>query len=68
MSTLNSVKFSGTWKENAMIKVSPGREGNIIVLRAVGKLTDQDYKDVLIPRDPDNKLSDPDYPFRRKRC
>jgi hypothetical protein len=33
-----------------MIKVSPESKGNILVLRAAGKLTDQDYKDVLIPR------------------
>ena len=32
-----------------MIKVLPGSEGNILVLKAVGKLTDQDYKEVLIP-------------------
>ena len=33
-----------------MIEVSPESEGNILVLRAVGKLTDKDYNDVLIPR------------------
>jgi hypothetical protein len=33
-----------------MIKLLPESEGNILVLRAAGKLTDQDYKDVLIPR------------------
>lgn len=33
-----------------MIKVLPESKGNILVFRAVGKLTDQDYKDVLIPR------------------
>jgi hypothetical protein len=33
-----------------MITVLPESAGNILVLRAVGKLTDQDYKDVLIPR------------------
>ncbi len=33
-----------------MIDVLPGSEGNILVLKAVGKLTDQDYKEVLIPR------------------
>ena len=32
-----------------MINVLPESKGNILVLRAVGKLTDQDYKDVLIP-------------------
>ena len=33
-----------------MIKVLPESKGNILVFRAVAKLTDQDYKDVLIPR------------------
>ena len=33
-----------------MIKVLPESKGNILVLKAVGTLTDQDYKDVLIPR------------------
>ncbi len=33
-----------------MIKVLPESEGNILVLRAEGRLTDQDYKEVLIPR------------------
>jgi hypothetical protein len=33
-----------------MIEVSRESEGNVLVLRAVGVLTDQDYKDVLIPR------------------
>lgn len=33
-----------------MIKVLPESKGNILVLRTAGKLTDQDYKDVLIPR------------------
>jgi len=33
-----------------MIEVLSESEGNILVLKAVGKLTDQDYKDVLIPR------------------
>ena len=32
-----------------MIDVLPESKGNILVLKAVGKLTDQDYKDVLIP-------------------
>jgi hypothetical protein len=36
--------------ENPMIKVLPESKGNILVLAAVGKLTDEDYKDVLIPR------------------
>ena len=33
-----------------MIKVLPESKENILVLRAVTKLTDQDYKNVLIPR------------------
>jgi len=33
-----------------MIEVLPESEGNILVLKASGKLTDQDYKEVLIPR------------------
>jgi hypothetical protein len=33
-----------------MIEELPKSKGNILVLRTVGKLTDQDYKDVLIPR------------------
>lgn len=33
-----------------MIKVLSESKGNILVLGAAGKLTDQDYKDVLIPR------------------
>jgi hypothetical protein len=33
-----------------MIEVLPESKENILVLRTVGKLTDQDYKDVLIPR------------------
>jgi len=33
-----------------MIEVLPESHANILILRAVGKLTDQDYKDVLIPR------------------
>ena len=33
-----------------MISVLPESKGNILVLSAVGKLTDRDYKDVLIPR------------------
>lgn len=33
-----------------MIKVLPESKGNILVLSAIEKLTDQDYKDVLIPR------------------
>jgi hypothetical protein len=39
-----------TKKENTMIKVLPESEGNILVFAAVGKLTDRDYMDVLIPR------------------
>jgi hypothetical protein len=33
-----------------MIKVSPESKGNILILSAVGKLTDQDYKNIIIPR------------------
>lgn len=33
-----------------MVEVSTESTGNILVLRAEGKLTDQDYKDVIIPR------------------
>lgn len=33
-----------------MIKVLQESKGNTLVLSAMGKLTDQDYKDVLIPR------------------
>jgi hypothetical protein len=33
-----------------MIEVLPESQGNILVLKATGKLTDQDYKEVLIPR------------------
>jgi hypothetical protein len=33
-----------------MIKVLPESKGNILILSAVGKLTDEDYKDLLIPR------------------
>ena len=33
-----------------MIKVLPESKGNILILEAAGKLTDGDYKDVLIPR------------------
>lgn len=32
-----------------MIEVSPESHGNLLVLKAVGKLTDHDYKAVLIP-------------------
>ena len=33
-----------------MIEVLPESKGNVLVLSATEKLTDQDYKDVLIPR------------------
>jgi hypothetical protein len=33
-----------------MIEVLQETGGNVLVLKAVGKLTDRDYKDVLIPR------------------
>ena len=32
-----------------MIKILPESKGNILILCAVGKLTDEDYKEVLIP-------------------
>ena len=33
-----------------MIAISPESNANILIIRATGKLTDQDYKKVLIPR------------------
>jgi hypothetical protein len=33
-----------------VIKVSEETEGNVLILEAEGKLTDQDYKDLVIPR------------------
>ena len=33
-----------------MIRVSEQSAGNVVILEAEGKLTHQDYKDVLIPR------------------
>lgn len=33
-----------------MIEVMPESQGNVLIFKAVGKLTDKDYKDVLIPR------------------
>ena len=33
-----------------MIKVSPDCSKNVLILEAQGKLTDRDYKEVLIPR------------------
>jgi SpoIIAA-like len=33
-----------------MITISPQSKGNILIISATGKLTDQDYKEVLIPR------------------
>ena len=33
-----------------MIEVLSESEGNILVLKALGKLTDKDYKELLIPR------------------
>lgn len=32
-----------------MIEVLPQSQGNTLVIKATGKLTDQDYKDTLIP-------------------
>jgi hypothetical protein len=42
--------FGEIGKEKKMIKVLPESGGNILVLRAESRLTDQDYKKVLIPR------------------
>jgi hypothetical protein len=33
-----------------MIEVMPGSQGNVLGLKASGKVTDADYKDILIPR------------------
>ena len=33
-----------------MIEVLPESEGNVLILKASGTLTDRDYKEVLIPR------------------
>jgi hypothetical protein len=33
-----------------MITISPESRENILVISTTGKLTDKDYKDVLIPR------------------
>lgn len=33
-----------------MITISPASEGNVLVLEAQGKLTDSDYREILIPR------------------
>ena len=33
-----------------MVEVLPNSEGNVLIVKAVGKLTDRDYKEVLIPR------------------
>jgi hypothetical protein len=33
-----------------MIEVLSESEGNVLIFKAVGKLTDEDYKQVLIPR------------------
>lgn len=33
-----------------MVEVLPGSNGNILMLRAEGRLTRQDYKNVIIPR------------------
>jgi hypothetical protein len=37
-------------KEDSMLEVLPQSEGNVVIIRATEKLTDQDYRDVLIPR------------------
>jgi hypothetical protein len=46
----NHRMFGEIGKEKKMIKVLPESGGNILVLRAESRLTDQDYKKVLIPR------------------
>lgn len=33
-----------------MLNISDDSEGNVLILEAQGKLTDEDYKEVLIPR------------------
>ena len=33
-----------------MLEVLPETQGKVLALKATGKLTDEDYKDVLIPR------------------
>lgn len=33
-----------------MIEVLPESKGNVLVIKAAGKLTDRDYKDIFIPR------------------
>jgi SpoIIAA-like len=44
--------FPAPWnsKGAAMIQIMPESEGKVIGLKTSGKLTDQDYKEVLIPR------------------
>jgi hypothetical protein len=37
-------------KEDPVIDIAPESKGNILVISATGKLTDRDYKEVLIPR------------------
>jgi len=36
--------------EDSMIELLPESKGNILIFSAKGKLTDQDYKEVLIPQ------------------
>jgi len=36
--------------EDSMIELLPESNGNILIFSAKGKLTDQDYKEVLIPQ------------------
>ena len=36
-----------TLRESEMIKVLPQSEGNVLVVEATGKLSDQDYNDVM---------------------
>lgn len=33
-----------------MIEIMPRSEGKVLMVKAVGKLTDRDYKEILIPR------------------
>jgi hypothetical protein len=48
---INAYQIEGIQlRENDMIEVLSESERNILILRAVGKLTDQDYKNVLSPR------------------
>jgi hypothetical protein len=37
-------------RRHRMIEILPGSGGNVLGYRASGKLTDADYKDVLVPK------------------